>query len=425
MFIRNESKLLFASVIISAFELFDFVSFIFLSPILCTVFLPPQFNKNSFIITIISVTISYVCRPIGGIVLANFGDKYGRKSVFAFSVLIMAIPSLVIGFSPTYQQVGILAPILLIFCRILHSFSIGGEFPGAVTYLSEVFKDRNIFYYCSWLTFGANIGLVLLSQFIKFLTENTTHYFMYTYGWRLPFLTGSILTGIVAYIRKNIKESADFNKLKEEKKLDMVPFLTLIRDYKIYILLGISLSFIVSITTAIFHLFLPSLLVSTGKISIIYASNISSLGAISLAVFSVFCGYIARFVSVKKIIKYTVYSITILICGYYFIFYNNISYFNIVILVVLISVLLAGVNGVFFGVLAKLFPTNIRFSGISTCFNCAYILGVGITPIWVNYIVNINSVYFSISNILLIYLLLIVFSYSIFYHIEKKKLYFD
>ncbi len=424
MLIKNEKRLLFASTIISLFELFDFVSFIFLSPVLTILFLPPQFKTNSFIFTILSITLSYICRPIGGILLANFGDKYGRKSVFAISVLMMAIPSFSMAITPTYNKIGIVSTFLLLFCRIMNAFSLGGEVPGSITYLSEVFKGKNIFFYCSWLTFGANLGLVFSAQLIKFLTSNFSHSFMYNFGWRIPFLTGGILTIIVAYVRKKINESPEFKKIKHQKKINKVPFVDLIMNYKIQILYGVLLSFIVSITTAIFHLLLPNILANQGKINIVDATNMSSIGAICLAVGSIIFGYLVKYIRVNSIIKFSIFSIIILVSGYYFIFLKEITQFNFITFIIAISLLLSGVNGVFFGVLSKLFPTNVRFSGISICFNCAYILGVGITPLWINYIVKINANNF-LFDILIIYITLIILSYCSFQYIRKKKFVFD
>lgn len=175
-------KLIVATTIGSIFEIFDFIAFVFLTPILAEIFFPKDMASKAVWFTYLTIAISYLLRPIGGIILGHLGDKYGRKSVFSLSILLMSVPSLIIGILPTYQQIGYLATLLLVIMRILQGFSVGGEVPGSITYIAEKFKSVNYFFACAWLTFGANFAVSVGSQAIKLLTENTSPEFMHSIG---------------------------------------------------------------------------------------------------------------------------------------------------------------------------------------------------------------------------------------------------
>ena len=160
--LHNNHKMLIAATLGSFFEIFDFLSFVFLSPIIAKLFFPPQSHSLSILFTYLTITMSYLLRPVGGLVLGYFGDKYGRKSVFTVSILLMSIPSFAIGLMPTFHKVGYLATFIIVLARILQGFSLGGEIPGSITYMAEKFPNKNYFFYCAWLTTGANIGVAYI-----------------------------------------------------------------------------------------------------------------------------------------------------------------------------------------------------------------------------------------------------------------------
>ena len=138
--LNTDKKMIVATTIGSIFEIFDFLSFVFLSSIIADLFFPPNIHHLAMLFTYLTITMTYLLRPIGGLILGHLGDKYGRKSVFTISILLMSIPSFVIGLLPTFQAIGYLATILLVISRILQGFSLGGEVPGSITYIAEKFK---------------------------------------------------------------------------------------------------------------------------------------------------------------------------------------------------------------------------------------------------------------------------------------------
>lgn len=380
----DQRKLLISTTIGSIFEIFDFISFVFLTAILAQVFFPAEYGTSSIWFTYIAITISYLLRPVGGLVLGHLGDKYGRKSIFTLSLLLMSIPALVIGLLPTYAHIGYTATALLILMRIFQGFSVGGEVPGSITYIAEEFKNKNFYFMCAWLTFGANFAVFFASFSIKLLMLYSSHQFMLDYGWRIPFLFGSLLTIIGFYFRKNIKESESFSEhLNSQSK---IPVFELFKDHKKTIINGVMLAIIVSITTSVFHVFLPNLFMTYYHQDGSYATTIASSGALTMAIMSLGFGYLCKYF---RPINIMTLSLCALLAVYITIFSDAINLEeHLFAAVIVISFILAGVNGIFFGFLATLFTTENRFSGIALCYNLAYILGAGLTPLWTSTILE-------------------------------------
>lgn len=139
----SERKIIFLASLGGALEFYDFVIYVIFAPIISQIFFP-ETDKLASLMSVYAVfAIGYLIRPLGGIAFSHFGDKYGRKKTFIFSVLLMAVPTVLIGVLPTYQHIGIFSSILLIFLRLLQGLSIGGEIPGALTFTCEHVNPRS------------------------------------------------------------------------------------------------------------------------------------------------------------------------------------------------------------------------------------------------------------------------------------------
>lgn len=413
----NNRKLIIATTIGSIFEIFDFIAFVFLTPILAELFFPKEASSKAVWFTYLTIAISYLLRPIGGMILGHLGDKYGRKSVFSISILLMSLPSLIIGIMPTYAQIGYFATALLMLMRILQGFSVGGEVPGSITYIAEKFKQVNYFFACAWLTFGANFAVAVGSQGIKLLTTYTSSEFMHSIGWRIPFIFGSLLTIVGFYIRKSISESEAYQEINKQKSNDKIPLVQLWHDYKYPVITGIFLSIIVSLTTSIFHVFLPNLFVTYFHFELSQTAGISSAGAITMAVASLFFAYLTKYINPLIILRTALLGLIIIFAAITADIISLATIDKLYLWVIIISFVLAGVNGLFFAILADLFPTEVRYSGIAVCYNFAYILGAGITPIWSSSILEVTHSYHYI-----VIICLVIATISLINTINVKKL---
>lgn len=415
-FKTEKQKMLIATTIGSMLEIFDFLTFIFLSSIIAKVFFPTNTHGLNILFTYITITISYLLRPIGGMVLGSLGDKFGRKSVFALSILLMSVPSFLISILPTFHQIGYTATVLLIIFRIMQGFSLGGEVPGSITYIKEKFHDKNYFLATAWLTFGANLGVVLAAKLIELLTHSLSPAMMLSIGYRIPFFFGGFLSIVGFYIRQSVTESNEFKQLQKTKHLNKSPLITLIQNFKIEILSGIILAVIVSLVTSIFHVILPNLLVSYFNYHLNNVILLSLIGATTLAIFSPFFAYLTKYLNVIHLLHFG--SISLIIIFSILVFDANFIFSNLCYTIFVISIALAAINGLFFGLLADLFPTHVRFSGVALCYNFAYILGAGFTPLWSDLIIKTTH---SLQLIMLICLILSIISLLNIYLIKNLR----
>src|SRR6516225_261110 len=157
---RSDYKTLGLAALGGALEFYDFIIFVFFAPAIGQLFFPatiPDWLRQFQTFGIFAA--GYLARPLGGIVMAHFGDLFGRKRMFTLSILLMALPTLAMGLLPTYSSIGLLAPVLLLVLRILQGAAVGGEVPGAWVFVSEHVPRRRIGYACGTLTAGLTAGI--------------------------------------------------------------------------------------------------------------------------------------------------------------------------------------------------------------------------------------------------------------------------
>lgn len=156
----------------------------------------------------------YLARPLGGIVMAHFGDLFGRKKMFNLSILLMAFPTLLMGLLPTYASVGVIAPVGLLILRILQGAAIGGEVPGAWVFVSEHVPARRVGYACGTLTAGLTAGILLGSLVATALNTILTQEEIIAWGWRIPFLLGGVFGLFAMMLRRWLEETPIFTEMK-------------------------------------------------------------------------------------------------------------------------------------------------------------------------------------------------------------------
>ncbi|MER7010134.1 MFS transporter [Saccharopolyspora sp. NPDC000359] len=185
--------------------------------------------------------ISFLFRPLGSLFFGPLGDRIGRQKVLAITILLMSGSTFVIGLLPTYDAIGIFAPMLLLLCRLLQGFSTGGEYGGAATYIAEFAPNRKRGFWGSWLEFGtlAGFGLGALVPTILILTMGTEA--MEAGGWRIPFLIAGPLGGVGLYLRSKLEDTPAFKELEATHQVAKSPLKDLVRDWwrQLLILMGI------------------------------------------------------------------------------------------------------------------------------------------------------------------------------------------
>ena len=244
---RSVGKVVFASLIGTATEWYDF--FLFGSAaalVFGEVFFGQIGGTEGTLYAFMTYALGFVARPIGGVVFGHFGDRVGRKKMLVASLLMMGLGTFAIGLLPTYASIGLAAPLLLVFCRLLQGFAVGGEWGGAVLMVSEHGSDGWRGFWASWPQAGVAMGNLLATAVLWILAFVQSDATFLAWGWRLPFLLSAVLVAVGMWVRLTIEESPVFKEAAQEmEKQDRgLPILEVIREYprEVFVAMGMRMA---------------------------------------------------------------------------------------------------------------------------------------------------------------------------------------
>ncbi|MBY8887957.1 glycine betaine/L-proline transporter ProP [Streptomyces sp. PTM05] len=205
-----------AAALGNAMEWFDFGIYSYLAATLGHVFFPSGSNTTSLLSSFATFAVAFLVRPLGGTFFGPLGDRIGRKTVLAVTMIMMAIGTFAIGLIPSYAAIGFWSPALLILFRLIQGFSTGGEYGGASTFIAEYAPDKRRGFFGSFLEFGTLAGYVGAAGLVTFLTAVLSDDAMTSWGWRLPFLVAGPLGAVGLYLRLKLDETPAFQRLEND-----------------------------------------------------------------------------------------------------------------------------------------------------------------------------------------------------------------
>ena len=305
--------------------------------------------------------VGFLMRPIGGWLFGSIADKQGRKKSMALSVLIMAIGSLIIGLTPGYKQIGIFAPLLLVFARLIQGLSTGGEYGTSATYLSEMATKKHRGFYSSF-QYLTLIGGELLALGIQLILQNwlLTPAELQDWGWRIPFFIGAILSFIALYLRRHIDETSAFKKNKEEKKGGLAILLKYPKE--VFTVVGLTLGGTIAFYT--FSTYMQKFLVNTVHLSKETSTTLSFISLLLFAIMQPLFGLLSDKIGRKPLL--IGFGIMGSLCTYP-ILTGLASETNTTIIFLLMIgalIIVSGYTSINAVVKAELFPAEIRALGV-------------------------------------------------------------
>jgi MFS transporter, MHS family, shikimate and dehydroshikimate transport protein len=387
----NLRRVVAASLIGATIEWYDFFLYGTVAGIVFNkLYFPVHDPLVSILLAYTTFAIGFVARPVGGLIFGHFGDRIGRKSMLIMTLMIMGVATVLIGVLPTYQQIGIAAPILLLVLRVLQGIGLGGEWGGAVAMTYEYATPDKRGLYASFPQIGLSIGLCLSAGIVALASSLPGDQFL-TWGWRAGFLLSVVLVAVGLYIRLRILETPEFLKMKEQRLEVPVPFMSMLREYPANVLLGMGARYIDGVFFNVFAVFSISYLVNTVHINRTTALWGVFASALVMIVFIPLFGRLS-----DKWGRGRTYAIgSILLALSAFPAFWLMSGGNIgaifVAMVIPFGIIYAMCYGPEAALFCDLFDPRVRYTGISFVYQFSGIFASGITPIVATYLIAAND----------------------------------
>ena len=372
-------------------EWYDFLTFATLAVVFGPLFFPSSDPGTALLASLATFGVGMVVRPIGAAIFGSIGDRIGRRPVFMITITLMGIATVCVGFLPTYAQVGIWAPILLVSLRLLQGLSAGGEIGGSAVYLTEHAGDSNRGFKTSFLQLMGPLGILVSTLQIALLQTFLTHEEFLSWGWRVPFWVSLILLLIAFKARMALEETPIYLQLSKTEAQSKSPLRDNLKDpetrKRMFLLFfcisagGAVLFFCVQVYTAIF-------LKTTVKLAPQLVDQLSVYATVSLLPLTVFAGWLSDKIGRKPVVvSGLILGATLILPAFYLLQSNSGSILLIAGVLFGLSSILALVVGPQTALLAELFPAKTRNSAATLPHNLAAGWIGGLLPLivtWLN-----------------------------------------
>ncbi|MBY0380367.1 MAG: MHS family MFS transporter [Xanthobacteraceae bacterium] len=379
---RSLRTVALACLIGTTIEWYDFFIFSSLTAIVFNkLFFPAADPVVSTILAYATFAVGFVVRPVGGAIWGHFGDKLGRRPVLIFALMLMGITTFLIGLLPTYAQAGTLAPLTLLFLRVLQGVALGGEWGGAVLMAYEHAGENERARYSSFPQIGLALGLCLSTAIIAGLSNAMSGEAFLQWGWRIPFLLSILLLGAGIFIRLRVLETPDFLDAKSKIAVVNAPAAELVGKHKVTLLLAWAANMIMGVVFAIYAVYVIPMLSQLGYSRGAILSWISISGFILVFTIPYAASLADRF-GVRRIFFWgALLNAAAAFPSFWIMRYSGNQVFTAFAIIVSFGVLWAPVYGPLAALYCDLFETRVRYTGISVAYQIGAVFSVSLTPL--------------------------------------------
>lgn len=378
---RGELKTLGLSSLGGILEFYDFIIVFFFAKIISQHFFPAGIGEFwAMLNTYGTFAAGYLARPLGGVVMAHFGDKFGRKNMFMLSIALMVIPTFSLAVIPTYETIGYAAPLFLILVRICQGIAIGGELPGAWVFIHEHAPAGHKNAFVGFLT-GCVTGGILLGSFVALLMN-----FIYTpaelsdWAWRVPFVIGGVFGLISIYLRRFLQETPVFKKMRESKALAKFPLEEVVKTSRFGIWISMFITWVLTGCIVVFILLMPGFVGGVLGFSPFETTYFQMGGLVCIVSSCWLTGRLADKHNPSTLCILFSAGFAVSSVAFFSLLYTASPVVSEVVLAYFATCFFAGIMNFCPIFMCDVFPARIRFSGISFAYNIAYALSGAFTP---------------------------------------------
>ncbi|MBF7687692.1 MFS transporter [Acinetobacter rathckeae] len=378
---NSKARVLIASLVGTTIEFFDFYIYATAAVLVFPhLFFPASSSGAATLQSLAVFAVAFIARPVGAAVFGHLGDRVGRKSTLVAALLLMGLSTVCIGLLPTYEQIGILAPLCLVLCRFGQGLGLGGEWSGAILLATENAPEGKRAWYGMFPQLGAPIGFVLAAGSFLLLGAVMSNENFLQWGWRIPFIASSLLVLVGLYIRLKLHETPAFKRVLNKQKEANIPFKEVFSKHSLTLLIG-TLS---AVCTFVLFYMMTVFALNWGTTALGYArGDFLKMQLFATLFFAAFIPISALLA--EKIGRKTTSAAMCILTALFglalpYLFVAN----NPVLIVVFLCIGLA-IMGCTYGpigtVLSEIFPTSVRYTGSALAFNLAGILGASFAPL--------------------------------------------
>ena len=363
--LRKNKKVLIASLTGSAIEWFDYFLYGTAAALVFNkIFFPMVDPVIGLILSYLSFSLTFFIRPIGGVLFAHIGDRIGRKKTLVLTLSLMGGATVMIGLLPTYEMIGLWAPALLILMRIIQGMGIGGEWGGALLLAYEYAPEKRKGFFGSIPQAGVTIGMLMATFIVSLMTLFSEEEFL-SWGWRIPFLLSSVLVLLGLWIRKDIDETPDFQKVKASGQVAKAPLRDTLKHHWREVLIAAGLKVVETAPFYIFSTFVVSYATSTLTYQKSQALEAVTLGALVATIMIPLMGLLSDKVGRQRMYAISVFVLGLFIVPWFMLLNTGTTWGIVLATVIAFGVLWAPVTAVLGTLCSEIFSANVRYTGIT------------------------------------------------------------
>lgn len=384
---QRQKRSILGAFVGTAIEWYDFFSFGTAAALVFgTVFYPDLAQGSGLLASFATFWVGFLARPIGGLIFSHFGDRFGRKNTLIVTLLMMGIATTCIGLLPTYGQIGLAAPILLIVLRAIQGLAVGGEWGGAVVLATENSESSKRGFAGAWVQQGSPAGSILSTVAFMLVGLLPDDQFM-SWGWRVPFLFSAILVIVALLIRSRVEESQEFTEVKAQGQTPKVPVLETFNVAGLLVFFGV-LASIVGIASAYFNnTFMLSWTTGILGMDRTVILNLILLAAIVQFVWQPVAAKLSEKFGIRSILIWGLV-LTLIVTPPFFLAIQSKNELFLAVTIVVNTIGATAYYAMLATALSEAFPARVRYTGVSLAYQlCATIFG-GTTPIIAQWLLN-------------------------------------
>lgn len=378
--LQSKRSAVTAACIGNFIEYYDFVIYGYFAAVIAKLFFPTEDETVSLLLTFAAFAVSYAARPVGALIFGYLGDRYGRRLPLTVAILLIATCTTTIGLMPTYESIGIAAPIILTVARLLQGVSVGGEYGGALAFISEYAPDRRRGFYTGWQTFTIGLALAVGAAVAATLTATLSTADLESWGWRLPFLAGVPLGFVGLYMRLKLEETPHFAAVQKHMEVESAPLRSGLRQEWRSLLIGMGLIATPALCIYVYFIYSPTYLTTQLGYT---ASQGQAVNLISLIFYCALLPFGAMLCDrIGRRPMMLVGSAAVAVVTYpAFLVLGNGNVVTATLSLCVMGACFVPISATALAAIAEIFPTTFRYTGVSLSLNIPVTLFGGTAPL--------------------------------------------